>query len=158
MFEDRVEDGRRSADSGYAAHGCAIEVSDPYADGVLGGEAHRPVVAEIGARPGLARHWKIEPQCRMRAEGGSPRGVVIEYVGDQPCAPWIADQLRVLRGWLRDAQSPRFEFAETSETRIGVGQLHQTCLGIADGESESIFVRRLGQCGESQIGEPLLKH
>src|SRR3954453_23995861 len=92
-----VENRSGAGHPGNLAHGRAVEIAYPDADGKLGRETDRPVVPKIGARPGFAGHRIIEAQSRVYSKSESARGIVAQDIGDLP------DQFRAGippgRGW-----------------------------------------------------------
>ena len=75
--------------AGDLLHPLVIGVANPDADDELGRVPDRPVVAKIGRRPGLDRGGEGESQYAFLTEGGDPRPVVAEDVGDQIGHPLV---------------------------------------------------------------------
>ena len=88
-------------------HRLVVGVAGPHPHHQVGRIAHRPVVAEIGRRPGLDRRRAAELEDALLAKGGGAGRVVGQDVGDQVGHPLVQHPLAGAAR-LRPEQVPRF--------------------------------------------------
>ena len=65
-------------------HGFIAAVAHPDSHQKIGGIANRPVIVEVGGRPGFDRGGTIQFQGTVRTESNGAGGVVAEDIADEP--------------------------------------------------------------------------
>ena len=95
----------------------------------------------------------------MRPKTEPPRLVVAEYINEQP---------RALRLWMLDVgcwtldvffdHFPRPPLSQPRQRRIRIRQFQQSHLRVPNRQSQSVFLRRLVERGDTPVAQPLREH
>ena len=164
-----MEERAGAGDAADALHRRAVEVADPHGDGDLGREADGDVVAVALRGAGLGGDGERELEHAVLAERREARVAVGEDVGDDErrrgdrargggsrgASAIGLPSLPTARFDLAD-DDPGMKHAAAGERGVGVGELEQAHLAVAEREGERRSARRRRSSdGEAELVEAL---
>ena len=153
MQHDAVPQRAGSGHAGDAAHRAAVEVADPYANGVVARKPDRPRVAKIRRGAGLHGCGKGHLQNRVHAKRLRPSVRIGEHVGNERPIARVADHALQRRS-IGDKCSGK-ERCRRAPAWNTPDEFPQADLAAAQGKPETVIRRRMVEMREAKLVQAL---